>query len=100
MPRRCAFTGKGVISGHHVSHSNIKTKRRFKPNLQTTSLYSEVLSKMVRVRISTAGIRTVEHNGGLDAFLLGTPDRSLGIEALRIKRQILDAKKQGERAAA
>ncbi|SMF39403.1 large subunit ribosomal protein L28 [Tistlia consotensis] len=99
MPRVCSFTGKRVISGHHVSHSNIKTKRRFKPNLQTTSLYSEALSKMVRMRISTAGIRTVEHNGGLDSFLLGTPDRKLGLEALRIKRQILDAKK-GETAAA
>jgi large subunit ribosomal protein L28 len=99
MPRVCAFTGKGVISGHHVSHSNIKTKRRFKPNLQSTSLYSEALTKMVRLRISTAGIRTVEHNGGLDAFLLGTPDRKLGLEALRIKRQILDSRK-GQTAAA
>lgn len=99
MPRRCAFTGKGVISGHHVSHSNIKTKRRFKPNLQSTSLYSESLSKMVRLRISTAGIRTVEHNGGLDAFLLGTPDHKLGLEALRIKRQIQDAKKSETAAA-
>lgn len=98
MPRVCAFTGKGVISGHHVSHSNIKTKRRFKPNLQSTSLYSEALAKMVRLRISTAGIRTVEHNGGLDAFLLGTSDRKLGLEALRIKRQILDSRK-GQTAA-
>lgn len=98
MPRRCAFTGKGVISGHHVSHSNIKTKRRFKPNLQSTSLYSEVLGKMVPLRISTAGIRTVEHNGGLDAFLLGTSDRKLGLEAVRIKRQILKAR--GAQAAA
>lgn len=93
MPRRCAFTGKGVISGHHVSHSNIKTKRRFKPNLQSTSLYSEALGKMVPLRISTAGIRTVEHNGGLDAFLLGTPNRKLGLEAQRIKRDILAAQK-------
>ncbi|MEX2629814.1 MAG: 50S ribosomal protein L28 [Tistlia sp.] len=99
MPRRCAFTGKGVISGHHVSHSNIKTKRRFKPNLQSTSLYSEALGKMVPLRISTAGIRTVEHNGGLDAFLLGTPNRKLGLIALRIKRQIVDSRK-GETAAA
>ncbi len=99
MPRRCSFTGKGVTSGHHVSHSNIKTKRRFKPNLQTTSLYSEALSKMVRLRISMAGMRTVEHNGGLDAFLLGTPDRKLGLEALRIKKQILGAKKDETAAA-
>ena len=88
MSRRCSVTGKGVLVGNHVSHANNRTKRRFLPNLQRTALMSEALGKPVRLRISTRGIRTVEHNGGLDAYLLATPDAKLSLEVRRIKRQI------------
>ena len=91
MSRRCEFTGKGVLSGNNVSHANNKTRRRFLPNLQETRLLSDVLGTQVRVRLSTRALRTVEHNGGLDAFLLGTPDRKLGTEALVLKRRIARA---------
>jgi large subunit ribosomal protein L28 len=88
MARRCIITGKGVQVGHNVSHANNKTKRRFLPNLQPTSLLSDALGTAVRLRLSTRGIRTVEHNGGIDAYLLGTPDRKLSDEARRLKRRI------------
>jgi large subunit ribosomal protein L28 len=88
MARRCIITGKGVQVGHNVSHANNKTKRRFLPNLQITSMLSDALGAPVRLRVSTNGIRTVEHNGGIDAFLLGTPDRKLTVEARRLKRRI------------
>ena len=91
MARRCIITGKGVQVGHNVSHANNKTKRRFLPNLQTTSMLSDVLGASVRLRVSTHGIRTIEHNGGIDAFLLGTPDRKLTAEARRLKRRIAAA---------
>ncbi len=88
MARRCIITGNGVQVGHNVSHANNKTKRRFLPNLQVTSMLSDVLGAPVRLRVSTHGIRTIEHNGGIDAFLLGTPDRKLTAEARRLKRRI------------
>jgi large subunit ribosomal protein L28 len=88
MARRCMITGKGVLVGNNVSHANNRTKRRFLPNLQRTSLLSDVLGTAVRMRVSTNGIRTVEHNGGIDAYLLGTPDRKLTLEARRLKRRI------------
>ena len=72
MARRCALTGKGVQTGNNVSHAHNKTRRRFLPNLQVASLLSEALGTSVRMRLSAAAIRTVEHKGGLDAFLLGT----------------------------
>ena len=100
MARRCAFTGRAVQTGNNVSHANNKTRRRFLPNLQDTSLYSDALDQMVRVRLTARGIRTVEHNGGLDAFLLGTPDSKLGDEARRIKRRVEKAKAKREKAAA
>ena len=81
MSRRCQITGKSVLSGNNVSHANNKTRRRFLPNLQETSLLSDVLGFSVRLRLSTRAIRTIEHNGGIDAFLLGTPDRRLPEEA-------------------
>ena len=92
MARRCAFTGKGVQSGNNVSHANNKTRRRWLPNMQHTSLFSDAMGKMVRMRLSTAAVRTIEHNGGLDSFLLGRKDADLGREALRVKRLILEAK--------
>ena len=88
MSRRCIVTGKGVLVGHNVSHANNKTKRRFMPNLQVTSLVSDALGRGVRLRLSARGIKTVEHAGGLDAWLLRTPDADLDIETRRIKRRI------------
>lgn len=90
MARRCPVTGKGVQVGHNVSHSNIKTKRRFLPNLQTISLLSDTLGA-VRMRISTAAIRTIEKNGGIDAFLRATPDSRLSPEIRRLKRRVATA---------
>lgn len=100
MSRRCEITGKGVLSGNNVSHANNKTRRRFLPNLQETSLLSDTLGTPVRLRMSTRGIRTVEKNGGIDAFLLGTPNSRLQEEALVVKRQIMKAaaKKAGKAA--
>jgi large subunit ribosomal protein L28 len=96
MSRRCQITGKGVLTGNNVSHANNKTRRRFLPNLQETALLSDALGASVRMRVSTRGIRTIEHNGGLDAYLLGTPDRRLPPEARVIKRRI--ARAQARRA--
>jgi len=91
MARRCDLTGKGVLSGNNVSHANNRTRRRFLPNLQETSLLSDALGRMVRLRLSTRAIRTVEHKGGLDAFLLGTPDAKLPDDAVRLKRKVRKA---------
>ena len=87
MARKCPVTGKGVLVGHNVSHSNIKTKRRYLPNLQTVSLLSETLGP-VRLRLSAAAIRTIEHKGGLDAFLRASRDSRLSAEILRLKRRV------------
>lgn len=91
MARRCAITGKGVQTGNNVSHANNRTRRRFLPNLQETSLISEGLGVPVRLRLSVNGLRTVEHNGGLDAFLLGTSDAKLTADALKVKRRLKKA---------
>ncbi|MBM3587858.1 MAG: 50S ribosomal protein L28 [Alphaproteobacteria bacterium] len=88
MSRRCVITGKGVLTGNNVSHANNKTRRRFLPNLQESSFWSEILAAPVKLRLSTNGIRTVEHNGGLDAFLLVTPDRKLTEDAIVLKRRL------------
>ena len=91
MARRCALTGKGVQTGNNVSHAHNKTRRRFLPNLQVASLLSEALGTSVRMRLSAAAIRTVEHKGGLDAFLLGTRADSLSPEILRLKKRVKNA---------
>ncbi|WP_445682191.1 50S ribosomal protein L28 [Radicibacter daui] len=91
MARRCAVTGKGVQTGNNVSHANNKTRRRFLPNLQVTSLLSEALERTVRLRLSTHAIRTVDVRGGIDSFLVGTKDEDLSVEARRLKRQIKKA---------
>lgn len=88
MSRRCIVTGKGVLVGNNVSHANNKTKRRFMPNLQVTSLVSDALGRGIRLRLSARGIKTVEHAGGLDAWLLRTPDAKLDVETRRIKRRV------------
>lgn len=98
MSRRCEITGKGVLAGNNVSHSNRKTRRRFLPNLQTVSLYSETLERSVRLRLSTNGIRTVEHKGGLDAYLLSTAPSKLPAE-LRKVRKALQKAQASEKAA-
>ena len=96
MSRRCAITGKGVMTGNNVSHANNRTRRRFLPNVQSRTLLSEILGETVRLRISGHGLRTVEHNGGLDAFLLGRSDSRLTVEARRLKRRIEKAKARRE----
>ena len=98
MSRRCSITGKGALVGHSVSHANNKTKRRFLPNLQTVSVLSDALRGPVRLRLSANTIRTIEHNGGIDAYLIDTPDRRLSDEGRRLKRRILAAKKKAEAA--
>ncbi len=97
MPRRCQITGKGVLTGNNVSHANNKTRRRFLPNLQESSLLSDILGTSIRLRLSTRAIRTVEAKGGIDAFLLNTPDRRLTAEARALKRRVRRA--QGKREA-
>lgn len=99
MSRRCELTGKAVMTGHHVSHSNIKSNRVFRPNLQETSLLSESLGQSFRLRVSTRAIRSVEHRGGLDAFLLKAGDGELSERARRIKR-LVQKRRAGEQPAA
>ena len=91
MARRCELTGKGVLTGNNVSHAHNKTRRRFLPNLHDKALLSEALGRMVRLRVSANAIRTVERQGGLDAYLLKTPDDRLSQGARRIKRQVRNA---------
>jgi len=88
MARRCAVTGKGVQTGNNVSHANNKTRRRFLPNLQETSVFSESLGRNIRLRVSTNGIRTIEHNGGLDAYLMSVAPSGLDTQMRRLKKQI------------
>jgi large subunit ribosomal protein L28 len=88
MSRICDLTGKGVVAGNNVAHSNTKTKRRFQPNLQNVTLLSDALGRKLSLRIATSTLRTVQKHGGLDAFLLGTDDAKLAPQALRLKRCI------------
>lgn len=88
MSRRCELTGKAVQFGHKVSHSNHKTKRRFLPNLCRVTLISDVLGRSVRLRVAAASLRSVEHRGGLDAFLLKARDSELSPDALTLKRDV------------
>jgi large subunit ribosomal protein L28 len=97
MSRRCELTGKGALVGHTVSHSNIKTKRRFLPNLVNVTLRSEALGRAVRFRISAHALRSVDHRGGLDAFLIKASDARLSKRALELKREI--AKKRAAATA-
>ncbi len=91
MSRRCEITNKGPLVGNNVSHANNKTKRRFLPNLQDVSFFSAVLKKNIKVTASTNGIRTVEHKGGIDAYLLGTAPTKLS-PALRKVSKLLAEK--------
>lgn len=100
MAKRCALTGVGVQSGNNVSHANNKTRRRFLPNVQHVSLQSEALGNNVSLKITAATLRTVEHNGGLDNYLLTTSNLKLTTEARAIKRRIQRALKAKEAKAA
>ena len=89
MSNRCQLTGKRYLSGNNVSHANNKSKRRFLPNLQKISFISEKLGKSIQLKVAASTIRTVEKKGGLDEFLLNTPNTKLPSEAKKIKTQIL-----------
>jgi large subunit ribosomal protein L28 len=97
MSRRCELTGVGPMVGHSVSHSNIKTKRRFLPSLRQINLQSDSLNATFRLKISNAALRTLDFRGGLDAFLVKADDADLSIRARRLKKQIKD--KLAEKAA-
>ena len=88
MSRRCELTGKTAQVGHKVSHSNRKTKRRFLPNLLNVTMISDELGRSVKLRVSANALKTVDHRGGLDAFLLKASDDDLSAQALELKRQI------------
>ncbi|PZP85210.1 MAG: 50S ribosomal protein L28 [Azospirillum brasilense] len=92
MSKRCEITGKGVQSGNTVSHSNRKAKRRFLPNMQQVTLRSDALGQNVRMRITASTLRTIDHNGGLDNFLMTTHSKSLSDEARVLKRKIIKAR--------
>lgn len=88
MSRRCELTGKGVLTGNRVSHSNIKTRRRYLPNLQNVTLLSEALGRSFKFRVAASAIRTVDHRGGLDMFLLKSREGDLSASALKVKKDI------------
>ena len=89
MSWRCNLTGKTPLVGHTVSHSNIKTKRRFLPNLRNVTLISDTLGRRIKLRVSANALKTVDHRGGLDAFLLKAKDDELAPRVLELKRQIV-----------
>jgi large subunit ribosomal protein L28 len=100
MTRRCELSGKSVQAGNIVSHANNKTRRRFLPNLQDTSVLSDVLGHSVRLRLTPRAIRTLEHNGGLDSYLLGTGNSKLTDEMKALKRRVVAAKARKDAKAA
>jgi large subunit ribosomal protein L28 len=88
MSRRCELTGKSVLVGHKVSHSNIKTKRRFLPNLLNVTLMSDALGRSIKLRVSANALKTVDHRGGLDAFLMKAKNDDLAPRVRELKREI------------
>ncbi|MEL7257916.1 50S ribosomal protein L28 [Roseovarius rhodophyticola] len=91
MSRRCELTGKGPMVGNNSSHANNKTRRRYLPNLNDTTLQSETLGRGIKLRISAAALRSVDHRGGLDAFLAKAKDSELSDRALKVKKEIAKA---------
>lgn len=91
MARRCALTGKDVQSGNNVSHSNRKTRRKFRPNMQVATVVSDALRRTFSLRLPASTIRSIDHNGGLDNFLLSTPASKLTEEAATLKRRVKKA---------
>ncbi len=100
MSRRCELTGKAVQSGNMVSHSNRKTRTRFLPNLVQVTLISDALERAVRLRVSAAALRSVEHRGGLDNFLAKAPETELSDGAAALKREIAKKRAESEEKAA
>lgn len=100
MARRCELTGKSTATGNNVSHANNRSRRRFLPNLCNVSLLSESLGQSFRLRITAHALRSVEHNGGLDPFLLKTGNERLSLKARRIKRRIKKKAQVSEKTAA
>ncbi len=100
MTRRCELSGKSVLVGNNVSHANNKTKRRFLPNLQVTSVLSDALGVSVRLRLTPRAIRTIEHNGGIDAYVLDTNDGKLSPEMKVLKKRVRLATAKREKKAA
>jgi large subunit ribosomal protein L28 len=96
MSRRCELTGKGPQVGHKVSHSNRKTKRRFLPNLLNVTVMSDALGRSIKLRVSANALKTIDHRGGLDAFLMKARDAELSPRVLELKRQIKKKKAPGE----
>ena len=93
MSKRCQITGKTVMSGNNVSHANNRTRRRFLPNLQVTTMQSEILGRSVKLRVSTSAIRTVEKHGGIDTYLIQARNSELADEARALKSEIIAAQK-------
>lgn len=91
MARRCELTGKGVMTGNNVSHAHNKTRRRFLPNLCNVTLQSDALGRRCRLRITAYALRSVDHAGGLDAFLMKARDEQLSLRARRLKREVAKA---------
>ncbi len=100
MARRCELTGKAVLTGNNVSHANNKSRRRFLPNLCNVSLISDTLGRPVRLRVSASALRSVEHRGGLDAFLIKARNEELSPKARLLKREIAKRTTQSEAATA
>ena len=96
MSRQCMVTGKKVMFGNNVSHANNKTRRRFNPNVQDTTLYSEILGQNISIRLTPAGMRTLDHKGGLDAFIMNTPKTKLDayLKPIRSRMEKVIAKKK------
>ena len=89
MVKKCSITNKKPMSGNNVSHAINKTKRRFLPNLQNVSFFSETLGKKIRLKVTSKGIKTVEKKGGIDSFLMSSKDSGLSPEVIKIKKVIL-----------
>ncbi len=94
MSRRCELTGKGVMTGNNVSHAKNRTRRVFRPNLIDVTMASETLDRSFKFRVSASALRTVDHRGGLDAFMAKAKDSELSVSALKVKKDI--AKAQAE----
>lgn len=100
MTKKCAITGKGVQTGNNVSHSNRKSRRRFMPNVQNVTLTSDILGQQIRMRVTASTLRTIDHNGGLDGFLLKTHSSKLSEEARKLKKRIVRARVEQNAEAA
>lgn len=96
MARRCSVTGKSVLTGNHVSHANNKRRRRFLPNMQVASFTSDLLGEQIRLRLSVKGIRTIEHKGGIDAYVRSTAKSKLPSEVLGLKKRLEKAVSAGK----